>query len=135
MTDLHPALPRRTFLAAACASICLAVAGCSSARSAGDKNSSGPTRIPSNDVPVGGGLVLADQQLVVTQPEPGIFHAFSATCTHQGCTVTEVRGAAIICPCHGSHFDITDGAVVRGPARTPLPARTVTLDADTLMVT
>ena len=48
-------------------------------------------------------------------------HAFSATCTHQGCTVGPVRDGRIVCPCHGSEFDARTGAVVRGPATRPLP--------------
>ncbi|OLT09507.1 hypothetical protein BJF78_30580 [Pseudonocardia sp. CNS-139] len=40
------------------------------------------------DVPVGGGLVLAEQDLVITQPTAGEFKAFSATCTHQAARST-----------------------------------------------
>ena len=48
-------------------------------------------------------------------------HAFSATCTHQGCPVSEVSGGRIVCPCHGSAFDAATGEVVGGPAPSPLP--------------
>jgi Rieske Fe-S protein len=80
---------------------------------------------PASAVPVGGGAVYADQSVVVTQPSPGTFRAFSAVCTHQGCTVSDVYGGTINCPCHGSKFKITDGSVVAGPARRPLPAKRV----------
>jgi nitrite reductase/ring-hydroxylating ferredoxin subunit len=83
---------------------------------------------PASAVPIGAGTVFADQQIVVTQPTPGDFRGFSAICTHQGCTVSEVSTAAIICPCHGSTFDITDGSVIRGPAQQPLPRRPVTVE-------
>lgn len=76
---------------------------------------------PAKDVPVGGGRVLADDELVVTQPVAGEFKAFSSICTHQGCAVRDVVDGTISCPCHGSRFSIADGSVVTGPATQPLP--------------
>ena len=73
------------------------------------------------DIPVGGGKILTDFKIVITQPKSGTFHAFSAVCTHAGCTVGSVSGGTINCPCHGSRFNITNGAVVNGPAASPLP--------------
>ena len=86
------------------------------------------------DVPVGGGLVLAAQGVVLTQPEAGTFKAFSATCTHQGCTVTEVVGGTINCPCHGSRFAIADGSVAAGPAPSPLPTKPITVEGDGVLL-
>ena len=77
------------------------------------------------DVPVGGGVVLTDRDVVVTQPVSGTFKAFSATCTHQGCAVSEVANGTINCPCHGRRFAVADGSVTAGPATTPLPEKTV----------
>lgn len=76
-----------------------------------------------DSVPVGGGIILPEQDLVVTQPTEGDFRAFSATCTHQGCTVANVVNGEIRCPCHGSRYSIEDGSVVGGPAPRPLPER------------
>ena len=73
-------------------------------------------------VPVGGGTVLTDQKIVVTQPKAGTFAAFTAVCTHLGCLVDSVSGGTINCPCHGSKFSITNGSVVNGPATSPLAA-------------
>ncbi|MEV4490251.1 Rieske (2Fe-2S) protein [Micromonospora coxensis] len=84
------------------------------------------------DIPVGGGKVFAAEGVVVTQPEAGTIKAFSAKCTHAGCTVSEVRQRAIVCRCHNSSFDIADGAVTGGPARQPLPAAGVTVDGDSI---
>jgi Rieske Fe-S protein len=81
------------------------------------------------DVPVGGGVVVADHNLVVTQPTRGRFRGFSATCTHQGCTVSSVDDT-INCPCHGSQYAITDGSVVGGPAPRGLPEKPVRVDGD-----
>jgi cytochrome b6-f complex iron-sulfur subunit len=52
--------------------------------------------------------------------DSGDFVAYSAVCTHQGCTVAYQDGQ-LACPCHGSVFDPADGAaVVAGPAPRPL---------------
>jgi Rieske Fe-S protein len=78
-----------------------------------------------SDVPVGGGAIYTAAKVVVTQPASGQYKAFSAVCTHVGCLVNKVTSGTIDCPCHGSEFKITDGAVVAGPAPSPLPARPI----------
>jgi Rieske Fe-S protein len=84
---------------------------------------------------VGGGVVFADQEVVVTQPTPGNFKAFSATCTHAGCTVNKVASGTINCPCHGSKYAIADGSVVNGPAKKALAQRQITVSGNTIQLT
>jgi arsenite oxidase small subunit len=58
---------------------------------------------------------------VLVHLDSGDFVAYSAVCTHQGCTVAYKNGE-LACPCHGSVFDPAKGAeVVAGPAPRPLP--------------
>jgi len=49
----------------------------------------------------------------------GTFHAFDDTCTHAGCSLAggDLEEATVICPCHGSEFDVRSGEVLQGPAR------------------
>jgi Rieske Fe-S protein len=78
-------------------------------------------------VPVGGGVILADRQIVLTQPTAGVIKAFTAVCTHQGCTVSSIEGDLIVCPCHGSRYHLNDGSVANGPAPRPLAPIAVTV--------
>ncbi len=72
------------------------------------------------DVPVGGCHVFARKGTVVTQPVEGEFKAFDAECSHKGCFVGSSTRGFIPCACHGSRFDLVDGAVLAGPAPEPL---------------
>ncbi|KQY43983.1 Rieske (2Fe-2S) protein [Cellulomonas sp. Root137] len=77
-----------------------------------------------DDIPDGGGIVIADEKLVLTRDGDTV-RCFSAVCTHQGCLVGGVRDGEIRCPCHGSAFDAATGAVVQGPATEPLEAEEI----------
>lgn len=88
----------------------------------------GAAIIATSEVPVGAGAVVEEMKVVVTQPTEGEFKAFSAVCTHQGCTVSGVKDGIISCPCHGSAFHATDGAVANGPATRPLKEIAVAVD-------
>jgi len=79
------------------------------------------------DIPVGGGMVISRVNLVVTQPVAGEFKAFSTVCPHVGCVLDKVANGTIDCPCHGSTFRISDGAVVTGPATRALTPVAVTV--------
>ena len=121
-----------------------ALAGCGAAESAANSAASSAKdaatsavkdAISKATIPVGGGKIFTDQKVVVTQPTSGVFKAFSAVCTHQGCPVTSVQNGTINCTCHGSEFDITTGAVKKGPATKALPEKSVTVTGDGIKVT
>ena len=44
--------------------------------------------------------------------------ALQGTCTHQGCNVA-LEKAELVCPCHGSIFQASTGAVISGPNGAP----------------
>ena len=66
----------------------------------------------------------------------GHLYAFDDTCTHKGCSLAQGRleGTTVTCPCHGSQFDVTSGAVLRGPAERPVRSRPVQVEGEDLLV-
>jgi nitrite reductase/ring-hydroxylating ferredoxin subunit len=66
----------------------------------------------------------------------GRLHAFDDKCTHMACSLARGRaeGATVICPCHGSKFDVTSGTVLRGPATRPVRSRLVQIEGESLLV-
>ena len=99
----------------------------------GNGGSDAEVLVASAEVPEGGGIILDDQDIVVTQPTAGEFVAFSSICTHQGCPVSDVSNGTINCACHGSQFSVEDGSVVAGPAASPLPPVEVSVDGDSVV--
>lgn len=85
------------------------------------------------DVPVGGGVVVENKMVVVTQPAEGEYKAFTSTCPHQGCTVNEVTAEEIICPCHNSKFSSQTGEVLQGPATVGLAPVSITVEGDDIL--
>ncbi|MFD4875501.1 Rieske (2Fe-2S) protein [Streptomyces sp. NPDC058420] len=145
---------RRTALAAVgAAGLAVALTACSSdddssSASSSSKDTSGSTSTAgsstaqgdaggtelakTSDIPEGGGKIFASKGVVVTQPTAGTYKAFSSKCTHQGCAVSSISGGAIVCPCHGSEFSVTDGSVKKGPATQGLPAEQISVSGDSI---
>jgi Rieske Fe-S protein len=149
----HRPTTRRAVLAGTCGAACAAaLTACSTygasgpapaptapadptgAPSAGAPSAGGGALARTSEIPVGGGTVFPDQDIVITQPDAGEFRAFSATCTHQGCAVDAVSDGTINCPCHGSRFAVADGSVVDGPAESPLPEREIEVTGEEIVL-
>jgi thiosulfate dehydrogenase [quinone] large subunit len=83
---------------------------------------------PANRLPRGQAATYRDpadgRPDIVIRSADGSLRAFSAVCTHAGCTVG-YEGGQIVCPCHGGTFDAKSGAVISGPPPTGLAARNV----------
>jgi len=54
---------------------------------------------------------------IVIELAPKDYVSYDTVCPHLGCTVQYAPSADLmICPCHGSQFKVSDGAVISGPA-------------------
>ena len=109
-----------------------AVTGGASSAASGAGN--GQELAATSKIPVGSGTVFTGPKVVVTQPTAGEFKAFSAVCTHMGCIVNSVSNGTIDCPCHGSQYNISTGAVLAGPAPRPLPAAKITVSGGNIFL-
>jgi nitrite reductase/ring-hydroxylating ferredoxin subunit len=67
-------------------------------------------------------LVYVEDEPVAVYHVGGRFYATSDVCTHADGPLSEgeLRGNTIICPWHDSCFDVTNGAVLCGPATEPV---------------
>jgi len=90
---------------------------------------------PATAVPVAGSAAFQDpatgDPAIVVQPKAGSFLGFDAVCPHAGCTVGyDQQRVRFVCPCHGSEFNGTTGAVEVGPANRGLRRITVAEGSD-----
>jgi len=75
--------------------------------------------------------LASGEPAILFRTKTGVF-AYSAICTHQGCTVAYSTGSkTLICPCHSTQYDpFASAKVLVGPAQTPLPPIKVAIDGD-----
>jgi nitrite reductase/ring-hydroxylating ferredoxin subunit len=66
----------------------------------------------------------------------GTFYAFDGTCTHEGCSLADgdLQETILTCSCHGSQFDVTSGALVRGPAQEPVKSHATRVEDGNLEI-
>ena len=86
------------------------------------------TDVPTNSARI---VKFNKRPAVLIHTEQGQYKAFSAVCTHLGCTVQYGQDdQRLHCNCHGSVFDL-NGKNVAGPAPLPLqPLRVIVKDRD-----
>lgn len=93
----------------------------SAAGSAGSGGTKGTLLGPSSAVPVGSAATFtipsSGDPGIVVQLSKGTFVGYDAVCPHAGCQVGYAPSAKLlVCPCHGSEFQVATGQVLSGPA-------------------
>jgi len=114
------------------------LAACSQATSPGGSSGGGSAGGPLaklSDIKIGEAIAATGPdgaKIIIARPTQHTVAAFSAICTHQGCAVVPA-GNQLDCPCHGSTYNATTGAVIIGPAPRPLPPVAVKLSGDDIL--
>ena len=109
-----------------------------------DENSTGGTAVADfvrvasvSDVSPGEVMVVAvDGDRVALVNVDGELYAIADECSHEGCPLSEgdVDGRMLVCPCHGSDFDVTTGEPATPPAYEPVATYAVRVDGDDVLV-
>lgn len=78
---------------------------------------------------------VEDRRLAVVRIGDEVF-AVEDRCTHRECSLSEglVEERAVICPCHGSEFDLETGAALVLPAKVPVETFDTEIEGDDLYV-
>jgi thiosulfate dehydrogenase [quinone] large subunit len=109
--------------------------GGSTATTAPASSAKGTLLGPAKDVPIGRSATFSIPKTgdpgIIVQPSAGSFLAYDAVCPHAGCTVGYYAANDVfVCPCHGSEFRVSTGAVLNGPAPRGLAPLKVVQESD-----
>ena len=90
-----------------------------------------------NDLKPGEKLgVVLDGKPVLLVNLDNEYYAIGGKCTHWGCMLIDgtLEDSRIRCRCHGSTFELTTGAVIKGPAKEPEPSYRVKIENSKIYV-
>lgn len=144
MSICLPPCRRAVLGSALAAGAALSLAACGDGSSAAPNNTPGPVPEPTGagvkvakltELPVGATLsVPADaKNYLLYRPDEQTVLAYTAICTHAGCEV-QAEETDFACPCHGSHFALSDGHATGGPARDALARFAAAIDGKDVLL-
>jgi cytochrome b6-f complex iron-sulfur subunit len=149
MSDINAPVSRRRFCAGACqaatgATFATLFAGCGGGSPTAPSSMASPlgvlpgrltgavvqvTATGSALAEVGGAALVESTAgvFLIARTSASTFSAIDATCTHEGCRITDADGDVYVCPCHGSRYS-RSGQVLAGPATSSLRRHATTFD-------
>ncbi|MGD0203876.1 MAG: Rieske (2Fe-2S) protein [Candidatus Bathyarchaeia archaeon] len=81
------------------------------------------------------GLEINDKKILLVNVN-GSYYAIGNVCTHRGCQLSKgkLQGETVVCPCHGSTFDLKTGNFVKGPTKKPEPVYELKVENNDIMI-
>ena len=80
-------------------------------------------------------VTVKDQKILLANVN-GNYYAIGDVCTHRGCQISKgkLEGEKVICPCHGSAYDLKTGNFLKGPTKKPEPAYQLKVEKNDIMI-
>jgi len=122
-------------LAAGAATVLVACGSGTSAEPSIPASGTGTVATTTAHLPVGAAsqVKVGGKGYLLFRPAEDKVLAYTAVCTHQGCTVG-IGTDDFACPCHGSRFSREDGSATHGPAEKPLARFPAKVDGDNILI-
>jgi nitrite reductase/ring-hydroxylating ferredoxin subunit len=81
------------------------------------------------------GVTVNDKKILLANVN-GSYYAIDNVCTHRGCQLSKgkLQGETVVCPCHGSTFDLKTGNFVKGPTKKPEPIYQLKVENNDIMI-
>ena len=81
------------------------------------------------------GITINDQKILLANVN-GNYYAIGDKCMHRGCQLSKgkLQGETVVCPCHGSTYDLKTGNFVKGPTKKPEPAYELKVENNDIMI-
>ncbi len=81
------------------------------------------------------GVTINDKKILLANVN-GNYYALSNVCMLRGCQLSKVKllGETVVCPCHGSTYDLKTGNFVKGPTKKPEPAYELKVENNDILI-
>lgn len=81
------------------------------------------------------GLEINDKKILLVNVN-GSYYAIGNVCTHRSCQLSKgkLQGETVVCPCHGSTFDLKTGNFVKGPTKKPEPTYELKVENNDILI-
>ena len=80
-------------------------------------------------------VTVNDQKILLANVN-GNYYALSDKCMHRGCQLSKGKlvGETVVCPCHGSTYDLKTGNFLKGPTKKPQPKYELKVEKTDIMI-
>jgi len=81
------------------------------------------------------GVTINDHKILLANVN-GNYYAIGNKCMHRGCTLSEgeLNAETVVCPCHGSTYELKTGNFITGPTKKPEPAYELKVENNSILI-